>query len=379
MIYFDNAATGGFKPSAVTDAAITTIKYLCANPGRSGHRLSVKGAEAVMRARTAIADLFNSGSPDRVVFTKNATEALNIALLGTAKAGGHIITTVFEHNSVLRPLGFLKQNYGIEHTVIDPTDNVGEKVANALRPETYLAVINHVSNVTGEDVDITAVKRALVLAGRSDVLVVADAAQSAGHTDIDTVKLGIDILCAAGHKGMCGIMGSGFLAFNERAEIKPIMFGGTGSDSLNVLQPEFYPERLESGTLNLPAVAGLSEAAEYVKKNIVLFSDTLRALTAALAEELASVKGVKLFSKPNKYGIISFSLDNIPSGAAADILSREYDIAVRGGLHCAPLIHKKLGTSSDGLIRASLAPQNSLREVYTFVKAVSKIASGDVF
>lgn len=375
MIYFDNAATGGFKPSAVTEAAVNTLKYLNANPGRSGHRLSVRGAETVLKTRLALADLFGAPDPDRVIFTKNATEALNTLLFGTAKRGGHIITTVYEHNSVLRPIERLKKSCGVTCTIIDG-ENIYEDIKNALTDETYLVIINHVSNVTGREADIKSAARAIN--GR-DIILAADVAQSAGHTDINLKELGLNAICGAGHKGMCGIMGSGFLIFDEKTEINPLTFGGTGTESLSTEQPRFYPERLESGTLNLPAIAALGEAAVYVKTNLRLFGETLFALTNALISELSKIEGVTLYSKPNKYGIVSFSLGSMDSGEAADLLSREYDIAVRGGLHCAPLIHKKLGTAETGLVRTSLAPQNTLREVYTFVKAINRIQSGITF
>lgn len=375
MIYFDNAATGGFKPSAATEAAVTTIKYLKANPGRSGHRLSVRGAETVENTRLTLASMFGAPDPDRVIFTKNATEALNTLLLGTAKRGGHIITTVYEHNSVLRPLAHLKSEYGVTCTFLDGEDLYSE-IKAAINENTYLVIINHVSNVTGKEQDLAAAAKAIEGTG---IMLAVDAAQSAGHTEINISELKINALCSAGHKGMCGIMGSGFLIFDTDTEINPITFGGTGTESLSETQPEFYPERLESGTLNLPAIAALGEAAIYVKNNLRLFGETLFTLTDALIDELNHTDNVKVYSKPNKYGIVSFSVAGYGSGEVADILSREYDVAVRGGLHCAPLIHKKLGTEETGLVRASLAPQNTLREVYAFVKAVRRIASGMTF
>lgn len=375
MIYFDNAATGGFKPSVVTDAAITTIKFMNANPGRSGHRLSIKGAETVFKTRTVLSSFFNAYNPDRVIFTKNATEALNTLILGTAKNGGHIITTVYEHNSVYRPIERLKQTHGVTCTVIDG-DDVFDEVKNAITDDTYLIIVNHVSNVTGKETNLEEIKKAI---GDREIIFAADVAQSAGHTEIDMQKIGLNAICGAGHKAMCGILGSGFLIFDDKTEIEPIIFGGTGTQSESLVQPEYYPERLESGTLNLPAICALGEGANYVKDNLTLFGETLETLTFALIGELKKIKGVTLYSEPNRYGIVSFSIDGFTSGEVADILSREYDIAVRGGLHCAPLIHKKLGTLECGLVRASLAPQNTLKEVFSFTKAISRIVGGYVF
>ena len=369
MIYFDNAATGGFKAAAVLDAAINTLKYLNANPGRSGHRLALTGAKTVIGARMALQTLFNAEDADRVIFTKNTTEALNLALIGTAKAGGHVVTTVYEHNSVLRTLTHLKERFGVEYTV---TDGTAEQIRAAVKDNTYLIAVNHVSNVTGREADIDAIGK---IAKEKNVLFLTDAAQSAGHTDIDVQKSGIDLLCAAGHKGLGGIMGSGVLVFNRKTDVRPVLFGGTGTESFNTEQPRFYPERLESGTLNLPAIAALGEAAIYIKPNIRIFGDTLSSLSEAMISELFYIRGVKVYSSPNRYGIVSFALDAAPSAAVADVLSSEYDIAVRGGLHCAPLAHKHLGSAENGLVRASLAPQNTLKEVAVFVKAVSRIAA----
>lgn len=370
MIYFDNAATGGFKAANVTEAAVNAVKYLCANPGRSGHRLSLTGAKIVLRARMSLAELFGADDADRVIFTKNATEALNLALAGTVKKNGHVVTTVYEHNSVLRTLTHLKEEYGIRVSV---TDGTPEGVARALEEDTCLVMVNHVSNVTGREADLAGIGK--VLQGKN-ILFACDAAQSAGHTGIDMKKCGVNLLCAAGHKGMGGIMGSGFLIFDKKAEVRPVLFGGTGTESLNVSQPEFYPERLESGTLNLPAIAALGEAAENVAPNLKIFSETLFTLTDALIGELKKIDGVRIYSEPNRFGIVSFSSAAAPSAAVADVLSSEYDIAVRGGLHCAPLVHKSLGTEREGLVRVSFAPQNSLREISAFAKAMHRISLG---
>ncbi|MFR6055517.1 MAG: aminotransferase class V-fold PLP-dependent enzyme [Eubacteriales bacterium] len=373
MIYFDNAATGGFKASAVLDAAVTTLKYLNANPGRSGHRLALAGAKTVIGARMAVQELFNAEDADRVIFTKNTTEALNLALIGTAEEDGHIVTTVYEHNSVLRTLTHLKERFRIGYTV---TDGTPEAIAAAMKKNTYLVAVNHVSNVTGREADAAAIGK---IAREKGALFLLDAAQSAGHTDIDMQKYGVDLLCAAGHKGIGGIMGSGVLVFNKKTEVRPVLFGGTGTESFNTSQPKFYPERLESGTLNLPAIAALGEAAAYIKPNIRIFGETLTTLTEALVSALETIRGVRLYSRPNRYGIVSFALDAAPSAAVADVLSSEYDIAVRGGLHCAPLAHKALGTAENGLVRASFAPQNTLKEVAVFVKAVSRIANNGLY
>ena len=370
MIYFDNAATGGFKPRAVTDAAENVIRYLSANPGRSGHRLSVTGANIVYNCRSIAAEVFG-GTPERVIFTKNCTEALNIAIFGTVNRGGHVITTVYEHNSVLRPLYSLQKQGIINFDTVDDTDkDMVSAIEEKIRPETYLIVINAVSNVTGK---ILPVQEIGALAKKHNLLFIVDGAQAGGHIHINIEKNNITALALAGHKGLYGIMGSGMLILSETANVTPLLYGGTGSESFSLSQPECYPERLESGTLNLPAIAALSEGLRYIKNNMINFSETVYEHTARLIDGIYDISRVKCYSKPNPAGIVSFLIEGMESSEAADILNNEFDIAVRGGLHCAPLLHKKLGTSPDGLVRASLSVQNSAREIDFFIKAIKKI------
>ena len=374
MIYFDNAATGGFKPSAVTESVLSAIRYLSANPGRSGHKLSLAGAGLVLKAREKLAAFFHAPAPERVCFTKNCTEALNTAIFGTVKEGGHVIATCFDHNSVLRPLEELARAGKITYDVAQPSvRNQGvsaEDVEKLVRPDTCLIAVNMVSNVTGCRADISAIGR---LAEGLKIPLLADGAQAAGHYPIDMQAMNIDMLAVAGHKGMYGIMGSGALLVGERANPRPLEMGGTGTDSLSLLQPEIYPERLESGTLALPAIVSMLEGALYLEKNLVPFGNALERMTAELIRKLSALPGVRLMSAPNKAGIVAFSIDNLPSQEAADILAERYDICVRGGLHCAPLAHKFLGTDDGGLVRVSLSPHNTMREADRLVAAVAEI------
>lgn len=373
MIYFDNAATGGFKIRAVTDAAETVIKFLSANPGRSGHRLSITGAETVYSTRTIIAEHF-SCSPDRVIFTKNCTEALNVAIFGAVKKGSHVITTVFEHNSVLRPLYHLKKQGVITLDVVSPDKNgtFFSSVKSRLRPETELIVMTAISNVTGA---ITDYKKVLDLASLNGVHVLIDGAQGGGHVPLKVREYGISFLALAGHKGLGGIMGSGVLILNDDVDLSPLILGGTGSESYNLSQPSCYPERLESGTLNLPAIAALGEGVKFTMENLKSFSEHLLSYTKHMIDGLNKMPNVTIYSTPNPAGIVSFSVGGKESGDVADILNSNYDVAVRGGLHCAPLTHKFLGTDGSGLVRASLAVQNGTREINYFLRAVNTIAS----
>lgn len=368
MIYFDNAATGGFKVHAAISAAESVIKFLSANPGRSGHRLSATGAKIVAECREVLANGFNA-DPARVIFTKNCTEALNSAIFGLPLKG-RVITTAFEHNSVLRPLYALKHAGKIELEIL-PTENV----LNALRESDLSGVsaiiTTAVSNVTGEILPVTEIGE---IAKKNGIFYVVDGAQGGGHIPLSVREQNISCLALAGHKSLGGIMGSGALILNDGVDLAPLTFGGTGTDTFNEDMPEDYPERLEAGTLNLPAIASLLEGARHSFKNLSNFAGTLFAYSERLIKGLELIPKVTVYSAPNPAGIASFKIDGVESAAAADILNDEYDIAVRGGFHCAPLMHKALGTEKEGLIRASLSVHNSSGEIDYFIKAIRRIS-----
>lgn len=369
MIYFDNAATGGFKPDQVIGATCAALKN-SANPGRSGHQLSLACAERVYAVRKLLCDFFGGYSADRVVFTKNCTEALNIALLGTLKRGDKVVSTVAEHNSVLRPLHYLKeQGIDVKLAPLNVSGNIDIAALRALVDgNTKAVVITLASNVTGIAPDIYAVRAAIP----QNTLLICDGAQACGHDKIDMKKAGIDALAVAGHKGMLAIQGSGALVFSERFNPDPVMFGGTGSESYNLAMPDFYPDRQEAGTVSYPAIVSLGEGALYLQTHLYEHRDRVRYLTEKMICGLGKMRAVKLYSSPNPYGIVAMQLDNMQSEIAAYRLSEEYSVCVRGGLHCAPLMHGALG--SDGLIRASLSAFNSEREVDYFLGAVEKLA-----
>ena len=371
MVYFDNAATGGFKPRASLEAAETVMKYLCANPGRSGHRLSVTGERIIYGAREVFSKEF-SCETDRVIFTKNCTEALNLAIFGTLKVGGHVITTVYEHNSVLRPLFALKERGLIGLDVVTPSENqtVADAIKERITEKTYLVITTAISNVTGKVLPVERIGGMLKSRGIKYLL---DGAQGGGHVKL-SLSDNIDMIALAGHKGLNGIMGSGVLVFDKDIEIEPLLYGGTGTESFNPSMPAAYPERLEAGTLNLPAIASLKEGADYAFKNLKDFSENLIFSTEKIISRLSENENVVVYSEPNPAGIVAFSVKNLSSAEVADILNEEYDIAVRSGLHCAPLYHKFLGTEEGGLVRVSLAVQNSSREIEHFLKAVEKIS-----
>ncbi len=373
MIYFDNASTGGFKPHSVMENATTVMRFLSANPNRSGHRLALTGMDIIHNTRTIIGKFFSCQS-DRVIFTKNCTESLNTAIFGSLQVGGHVITTVYEHNSVLRPLHALKEKGLISLDIVKPYDNkdIVSAIREKINPKTYAIICNSVSNVNGESLPIEKIG---LLAKENNLLFLVDGAQGGGHIFLDIKKQNISMLALAGHKGLSGIMASGVLLLNDNVEIQPLIYGGTGVESFSLAQPAYYPEKLESGTLNLPAIASLYEGVKHIMANRENFAVHLMSKTKTLIDGLKKIDKIKVFSSPNESGIVAFKLINMPSNEVADILNNEYDVAVRSGLHCAPLMHEFLGSGDDGLVRASLAIQNSSSEIAFFLRAIREIAN----
>ena len=371
LIYLDHAATGGNKAPSVMSAVLAAMRC-CANPGRSGHKLSLAAAERVFACRELLSSLFCGYGFERVVFTKNCTEALNLAILGTLKQGDHAVTTCLEHNSVLRPLEALKRAGVIEYDVAPLTNGrlLPESIAELIKPNTRMAVVTAASNVTGEAPPLAKIKKLLP----ENVLFVVDGAQGAGHLPLSMKEQGLDALALAGHKGMGGIQGSGALLFSERMEINPLLFGGTGSESFDLGMPAFYPDRLESGTLSYPAVCSLHEGALLVKSRREEWAGKLERTTAFVLEGLSGLKGYTAFFEPNACGICSFRHARLSSETIAGELSEQYGICVRGGLHCAPLIHKALGDFPDGLVRASFSPEQGKKEAKALLCALKEIA-----
>lgn len=375
MIYLDNAATGGFKPDCVVSAATAALAH-AANPGRSGHKLSLACMERVVAARRILSEFFSGYGYERVAFTKNCTEALNIALF-SLPADGVIITTVAEHNSVLRPLEKLKKN-GAKVKYV-PLNSEGDIDLNGLERivedaartgiPVRAAVITLASNVTGTSPDLRRVRK--ILPPYS--LLICDGAQACGHIRIDMQNMDIDALAVAGHKGMLGIQGSGALLFSERFNPQPYMYGGTGSESYNLNMPDFYPDRLEAGTLNFPAIISLAEGAGYLSQHLTEHKNAVELFTERTIEGLKSIGEVEIFSHPNPFGIVAFRLESMQSEMVSFALSEEFGICVRGGLHCAPLMHKALG--SDGLVRLSFSaftPKVAVKEVVNAVAILSR-------
>ena len=374
MIYFDNAATGGRKPDTVLTAVHSAVK-VCANPGRSGHKLALSCAMQVENCRAALNSFFNGYGFDRVIFTKNCTEALNIALFGVLEQGDHVVVSCMEHNSVLRPLEYLKQQGAITYDIC-PLVGEGaqaklraEDILPLLKPNTRLVAITTASNVTGYAPDLSAVRKILP----KHILLLCDAAQGAGHFPIKMKEAGIDLLTIAGHKGMLGIQGSGVLLFSNRTEPRPLLYGGTGSISLSLDMPDFYPDALEAGTLSFPAILSLLEGARYLTIHQGEIAEKLLSLSTYFLQQLKKQNTYIPYSLPNPCGIVSFRHPCLQSEFIAEELSSRYDIAVRGGLHCAPLTHKALRTLDEGLVRVSFSHYNTKKEIDTLISALSKI------
>lgn len=372
MIYFDNSATTFKKPDSVIESAVSAIKYLSVNAGRSAHKLSVKGEEFIYKTRKEVCSFFNAKYYQRVIFTKNCTEALNFAILGTLKRGDHVIATVYEHNSVLRPLYNLVDNKIITLSIIKPKNGrmiLASDVEELIRPNTRLVCVTSASNVTGEISDYEAIGELL---HNKDILFLVDGAQGAGHVHIDMQKNFIDILCVAGHKGLHSILGVGCLIFNKKVDINPITFGGSGSETFSK-KPSNYPELLESGTHNLPAIISLYEGILHAKENFEERQKYLIKLTSYAIERLNTIDGVKIYSYQNPIGIVAFSFRHYFSQEVAGVLSEKFDIAVRGGFHCAPLTHDFLKTKECGLVRISFSQFNTIYEIDQFIFAMQNL------
>lgn len=375
MIYFDNAATTFPKPQKVYDSIIDAMMNYGANPGRSGHKSALKTSRGVFETRQLLSKFFNTANPMNIIFTFNCTESLNLGIKGVLKAGDHVITTSMEHNSVLRPIKYLEK-IGVESTIInansqgliDPSD-----IEKAIRANTKLIVTTHMSNLVGTIVPIEEIG---AIAKKHDLIYLVDGAQSAGLYDIDVKKMNIDMLAFPGHKGLLGPQGTGGLYINEDLDIEGLFQGGTGSDSSSMIQPDVWPDRFESGTVNAPGVIGLGTGVKYIMENGM---GKLRSHEVELAkhfiEEAKKIDGIKLYGPlDHRQGpVVSLNIRNLDSSEVSYILDNEYNIAVRPGLHCAPLAHKTIRTLNQGAVRFSFGIFNSHEEIEEAVKALKQI------
>lgn len=379
MIYFDNGATTFPKPRSVVRAVNNCLLAFGANPGRSGHKMSIKSAQTMYECRENAAKLFNAPSAESIIFTYNCTAALNYVIKGVLKRGDHVVISSLEHNAVVRPLEFLKK-CGVEYSIADcvpgDDDKTIDNFRNKIKSNTRLVVCTHASNVFGIKLPVERIGALCRIYG---ILFCVDAAQTAGVVPISLKDNCIDFLCTAGHKGLYGPMGTGLLIINNtQAEIESLIQGGTGSNSSDKNQPEELPDKFESGTPNLPGIAGLNEGIKFVldrkTENIEKYEISL---AQRMYDKLSALKDVILYTnRPQiKYfaPVISFNIKGFDSEEVASILNRRFNIAVRAGLHCASLAHNSFDTEDIGTVRAVMSMFINRNMVDYFVNAVNKI------
>lgn len=370
MVYLDNAATTFPKPRQVVEALSECIKKYCGNPARSSHFLSQRSEEKVYEARERIAKILGVDRPEGVVFTYNATYAINLALKTFIIESCHVITSDIEHNAVIRPLEKLKRTLGIEYSTFSTDGDVESSIRSLLREDTKCIISTLCSNVTGKRVDIAILSK---VARENNLILILDASQSIGHTDINLQNTPCDVLCAPAHKALFGIQGAGFAYFKEDRRRESFIEGGSGFDSIKVCMPELLPEGYEAGTLSTPAIVALSEGVKFVSDvGLSEIERRLKSLTDLLIDRLSDIPDIRIY--PSEFGIVSFGY----KGLSSSLIARELDkcgICSRAGLHCAPSVHLKLGTLDVGTVRLSLSYFNKARDIDTLYRAMKEIGS----
>jgi cysteine desulfurase family protein len=376
--YLDNAATTYPKPEVVYRAMDRFAREAGGNPGRSGHHRSLETAREVLRAREAVAGLLGVGDSSRVIFTKNATEALNVVIQAILRpGGGHAVITSLDHNSVWRPLDALSRTGDVSYTIVDcePDGSLDlSRMREALLPDTRLIACTHASNVLGILLPLEAVAE---LARERGIPLLVDAAQTAGRFPLNPEGMGIQYLAFTGHKELFGPQGTGGLYIAPGREIEPLIYGGTGSRSERSQQPDFLPDRYESGTLNALGLAGLRAGVDFVvSKGVEEIRLHEGELTACLIEGLLELPGATVYGPRDwerRVGVVSFNLDGLTSSEVATRLDESYGICVRSGLHCAPLAHRTMGTLEIGTVRASFSYLNTAEDVEYLLEALGEI------
>lgn len=376
MIYLDSSATSFLKPPQVAEAVFRSFNTI-GNAGRGAHAPTLNASRLIYDTREKLAALFGTPDPSRIAFTCNATEALNIAIHGAIHPGEHVITTACEHNSVLRPL-YLKEKEGTELTII-PADKKGriryDLLESSVKSNTSAIVLTHASNLSGNVTDLAFVSN---FAKKHELLLIVDASQTAGSLPINVVKMGIDILCFTGHKGLFGPQGTGGLYVREGLTLSPLKSGGSGIHSFDRQHPTDMPTALEAGTLNGHGIAGLNAGVDYILSTGV---KNIHAKEISLARRfvngISDISDLKLYGDidaPLRTPIISLNIDNMSSASVSDILWEDYEICVRAGAHCAPLMHKTFGTEKQGAVRFSFSCFNTEAEIDTAIQAMHEIA-----
>lgn len=376
MIYLDNAATTLHKPQQVIDAVVHAMQSM-GNCARGTHEEALDAARTVYDARVRLASLFGCPRVDHVAFTANSTEALNMAINGLIDPGDHVISTDLEHNSVLRPLYRLEAEHGAELSFV-PADKLGNvdyaDFERLMKPNTRAVVCTHASNLTGTVLDI---ERIAKTAHSHGALVIVDASQTAGCWPIDMKKMGIDVLCFTGHKGLMGPQGTGGICVKEGIEIRPFKVGGSGVQSYSRTHPAEYPTRLEAGTLNGHGIAGLGAAAKFISETgVENIHAKERSLMLRFYEGVKNIEGVTVYGDftKDKTAIVALNIRDYESGEVSYELSQGYGIATRPGAHCAPRMHRALGTAEVGAVRFSFSFYNTEEEIDEAVRAVAELA-----
>lgn len=381
MIYFDNAATSWPKPESVYKAIDRCLREVGANPGRSGHHMSIEAERVVLGARSNLCELFNIEDEARIVLAFNTTDALNLAIKGILRPGDHVITTPIEHNSVMRPLRSMELQGLIEVTTLNATQqgfiDIGE-IEKSIKSNTRLVAITHASNVIGAIMPIKEI--ATIVKKHPQTYMLVDAAQTAGVYPIDVKDLGVDMLAFAGHKGLLGPQGTGGLYIAEGMEniLNTLKEGGTGSQSEHETQPDFLPDKYESGTKNTPGLAGLSEGIEFIKE---IGIDKIRKhemeLTAYLLSKLQEIDNLIIYGPKDparQTAVVSINIKGAPPSDVGYALDNQYQVMTRVGLHCAPNTHKVIGTAPSGTVRLSLGYFNTFEEIDYVANAIREIA-----
>lgn len=376
MIYMDNAATTMRKPDEVAEAVVQAMNSM-GNAGRGANEASLGAARIIYDARESLARFFGAESPKQIVFTNNSTESLNTAVKGLLEKGDHVVTTMLEHNSVLRPLYEMEEK-GVELTIV-PSDKKGnisyEELEASIRENTKAVVCTNGSNLTGNMIDIRRVGK---IAGKHNVLLIVDASQTAGVYPINVQEMQIDVLCFTGHKSLLGPQGTGGMYVREGVDIRPLKTGGSGVQTYSRIHPKEMPTALEAGTLNGHGIAGLCAAVHYLEKEGI---DTIREKELEYMRQfydgVKDVPGVKIygdFDTEERCPIVTLNIGEYDSAEVSDELLMTYGISTRPGAHCAPLMHQALGTVEQGAVRFSFSHYNTREEVETAIAAIKELA-----
>ena len=376
IYYFDNSATSFPKPESVYKCVEKAVRLYGANPGRGGHRMAVEASQAIYETREKVASLFNIKKPLQIAFTYNSTYALNFAVKGAVPKDSHIITTSLEHNSVLRPVFYEKDENNAHVTIIEPSEDGNihsEDIIAAMKPETKAVILTHMSNVTGAIIDLLPITTE---ARKRNILTIVDVSQSAGFLDIDVEEMKIDILCFTGHKSLFGIQGTGGIYIREGIPFSPIIEGGTGSFSKMKRQPHSMPEALEAGTLNTPGIVSLGAGIDFINS---IGLENIRkheySLTEKFIEGIKNIEEIIIYGPEKRGPVVTLNIKGVDSGDLAAYLDEEYGILTRAGIHCAPLAHESMHSGENGGVRFSFGYFNTEEDITYAINTLKNIVS----